>query len=422
MSGFALELPTIQNWSCQSCGGCCRQHGIFITEEERRRIEQQGWTAADGIPNEQPLFVKMGGGLSKRWHRLAHQPDGACVFLNEQGLCRIHAKFGEPAKPLACRIYPYAFHPAGRKVTVGLRFSCPTVVANLGRRVADQSKDLREIARLVVPGNATQTPPPAVSPGSRVDWPDLMRFVHALDETLAADDAPVLTKLLRALAWMDLVGQAQFEKIRGERLHDFLQIIIEAAGEQVPADLSALGEPSPVGRMQFRLLAGHYARKDTYVSADGTLRGRLRLLRSALRLTRGRGRMPPMQDCFGELPFEALEHSFGMPPEAEEMLTRYFRVKIQGMSFCGLAYYKTPLVEGFQSLALVYPSVLWIARWLAASDSRNRLAADDVARAIAIADHHHGYSPAFGTWGFRRRVRTLAQRGDIPRLCAWYSR
>src|SRR5262245_45350268 len=116
-----LELPTIQNWSCHNCGGCCRQHGIFITEAARVRIEKQGWGPDSGIPANQPLFVKEQSWFKKPWRRLAHQPDGACVFLNEQGLCRIHAKFGEEAKPLACRIYPYAFHPAGNKLAVSLR-------------------------------------------------------------------------------------------------------------------------------------------------------------------------------------------------------------------------------------------------------------------------------------------------------------
>jgi lysine-N-methylase len=97
-------------------------------------------------------------------------------------------------------------------------------------------------------------------------------------------------------------------------------------------------------------------------------------------------------------------------------------VKIQGLSFCGAAYYNVPLVEGFQSLALVYPAVMWIARWLAAGHGRSELAFEDVADALAIADHHHGYSPAFGTWGFRKRVRTLAELNDIAALAAWYSR
>jgi lysine-N-methylase len=45
-----------------------------------------------------------------------------------------------------------------------------------------------------------------------------------------------------------------------------------------------------------------------------------------------------------------------------------------------------------------------------------------VARALAIADHHHGYSGAFGQPGFRGRVRLLARLGDIANLVAWYAR
>jgi lysine-N-methylase len=128
-----ISLPTIQNWSCHNCGGCCRQHAIAITAEEHQRITAQNWTPQDGIPAGRPIFERVGILPWSKWYRLGHQPDGACVFLDERGLCRIHAKFGEAAKPLACRIYPYAFHPAGRKVVVSLRFSCPSVAANRGR-------------------------------------------------------------------------------------------------------------------------------------------------------------------------------------------------------------------------------------------------------------------------------------------------
>ena len=107
MKNLDLQLPTIQNWSCHNCGGCCKQHVIEITEEEKQRIEGQGW---ETDPATRDVSVVLTEGKT---HRLAHQPDGGCVFLDDAGLCRIHAKYGESAKPLACRIYPYAFHPAG---------------------------------------------------------------------------------------------------------------------------------------------------------------------------------------------------------------------------------------------------------------------------------------------------------------------
>lgn len=419
MAGPRLELPLLQNWSCHNCGGCCRQHAIEITDEERRRIERQGWTAADGIPSGQPVVERISG----QRYRLAHQPDGACIFLDEQGLCRIHAKFGEKAKPLACRLYPYAFHPAGKKVALSLRFSCPSVVANRGTPVLKQSDELRRLAQEVVPQGAERIPPPSVSAGERLDWPDFLRIVEALDATFAEPEPPLLVRLLRALFWVNLVGQATFEKIKGPRVDELLGILRAAAIDEVPTDLPEISEPSRTGRTQFRLLVAQYARKDTFADVRSGWRGRWKLFRAAIGFTRGKGLVPPLQEVFQPVPFAALEAPFGgLPAGADELLTRYFRVKIQGLHFCGPAYYDQPLADGFQGLALMYPVTLWLARWLAASDGRTTLQLDDVARALAIADHHHGYSPALGQFHARRRVRILHQLGDIPRLCVWYSR
>jgi len=423
MAGFRLELPTIQNWTCHNCSGCCRQHQIEITDEERRRIEEQGWHEDDRIPSGQPTVVWYAGPLWKKRYRLAHQSDGACIFLEENGLCRIHATFGEEAKPLACRIYPYAFHPAGKRVAVSLRFSCPSVVANRGKAVSEQRGELRKIARLVVPDGAQMTPPPGVSSTEQLEWPEFLRFVDALDSTLAEPNVSIATKLLRALFWTNLVEQSRFDKLQGSRLGDFLQLITQAAVGEVTEDLDAIDEPSRTGRMQFRMLSAQYARRDTLLSAKAGWRGRWKLLRAAMRFARGTGNVSPLQPGFQAVPFLSLERPFGgLPDDAEEIFSRYFRVKVQGIHFCGPAYYGVPFVEGFRSLALIFPVILWLARWLAVGEKRDALQADDVAHAMAVADHHHGYSPAFGQRSFRRRVRMLAQLDDISKLCAWYCR
>ncbi|HVV99421.1 MAG TPA: YkgJ family cysteine cluster protein, partial [Planctomycetaceae bacterium] len=213
-----LKLPVLQNWSCHSCAGCCRQHAIEITEEERQRIISQGWESQPGYGPNEPIFVWNSGPIWKKRYRLAHRADGGCVFLDEKGLCRIHAKFGEPAKPLACRIYPYAFHPAGKQVTVSLRFSCPSVVANRGTPLTENQKELKQLERLVVPQGVEKLPAPKISSRQRLDWPDFLQFVEHLDSTLADSSQPIMVKLLRALFWMGLVGQSRFDVIQGDRL------------------------------------------------------------------------------------------------------------------------------------------------------------------------------------------------------------
>lgn len=99
------------------------------------------------------------------------------------------------------------------------------------------------------------------------------------------------------------------------------------------------------------------------------------------------------------------------------MLTRYFRVKIQSLHFCGRAFHDRPLIEGFRSLALLYPVILWLSRWLALSDGRSEFSDADVTRAISMVDYHHSYSPHL-EW----RVRLLHQRNDIAKWIGWQAR
>src|SRR5208282_2149874 len=95
------HLPVIQNWDCHVCGNCCKEYVVTITDEERQRIEAQGW---DGDPElgGMPPVIKSGPWWSRQY-RLNHREDGSCVFLTEDGRCRIHAKYGFETKPLACR-------------------------------------------------------------------------------------------------------------------------------------------------------------------------------------------------------------------------------------------------------------------------------------------------------------------------------
>lgn len=420
MSSVRLTLPVLQNWDCHNCAGCCRQHLIEITAAERQRIIDQKWTDSDGVPAGKET-VRMGGWLGSARYRLAHQSDGACVFLNENGLCRIHAKFGEMGKPLACRVYPYALHPAGKTVAVSLRFSCPSVVRNAGRPVSEQQAAIRQIAATVVPPGASAVPPPALNSTERVDWQDFHRFVDALDATLAQSDVPLIVRLLQAYVWTSLVGQSTFAKLRGERIRDFLALVREAATSEASLLQAQPGELTKVGRLYFRLLVAQYARKDTVADLHEGWGGRWRLLRAVWKFSRGEGDVPPLQEVFRPVPFATLDASFGeLTAEQVEIFTRYLRVKVQGLHFCGPAYYGVPFVEGFQSLLLVLPVTLWIARWLAAGSGRTQLTTDDIAQALAIADHHHGYSAALGQAAARRRTRLLAESGDLPRLLLKY--
>ena len=105
----------------------------------------------------------------------------------------------------------------------------------------------------------------------------------------------------------------------------------------------------------------------------------------------------------------------------ETLLTRYLRVKVQGLHLCGRAAYGESLIDGMRTMVLVVSVTLWIAKWVAASRGRTAWTLDDLIEAITIVDHNHAYSPAFGTHSSLARVRMLQQLGDLERLLAWSS-
>lgn len=423
----------MQNWSCHSCGGCCREHQIGITDDEKKRLENLRWEPADGVPTDRPLVVRLGSG----W-RLNHQDDGACVFLNSDGRCRIHAKFGELAKPLACLAYPYAIHPAGKSVTSSLRFSCPSVVQNLGLPLTQQRSEIEAIVRQVVPRDYTQVEAPRLTTRIPLSWPNFMQIQAYIERGLADARVNFAVRLIRVLSWLDLLEKVESETLKSDALGSLLAALHEASLRAYPDNSLPVARPTRMARLMFRQLIAQLLRHDTSVTAQRGLAARMQLLTHGLRYTLGVGAVPTspdppsVQKAFGlpetdnrpavSVPFSAMESpAGGRTTEIDLLMTRYFQVKVQGIHFCGRAYYDIPLIDGFRSLALMYPATLWVARLRAVREGRNQICLRDVQAALATLDHNFGYSPALGLRSSRQRISQLATMQQISTLCNWYS-
>jgi len=436
MSRPGLLLPVFQNWACHNCGGCCREHVVGVTEPEKQQIEAQNWSAADGIPTDTPLFVPLGS----TW-RINQQPDGACIFLDPAGLCRIHSKFGESAKPLACRLYPYAIHPAGHLVTASLRFRCPSVVQNLGPAVSAIRSTVESLAAEVVPPGYRSPQAPELRPGLAFDWPRMTRLLAWLERGLSDASVNFPIRLQRVVLWLGLLGRAESEALSEEHFGDLVKLLYEAAVRAVPASGHNPAPPLRLAKLMFRQFLAQLLRHDTAAPLESSLGARLRLLAEGLRFTVGRGTIPRRNDpnsvrmAFVE---RAGVRSTATAPRVsfstaelplpdwnadwDELFVRYFHVKLQGLHFCGAAFYNYPVLAGFHSLALMFPAVLWTARVRAASEQRTEVLLRDLEAALATLDHNFGYSAVFGLQSSRKRIEQLAGMDQVGSLVAWYSR
>jgi lysine-N-methylase len=409
----------LQNWDCQSCTDCCHEYRVGVTDAERESIEQQGWRDDPAMKGVE-LFAREGSWRGKRW-RLNQRSDGACVFLDEKGGCRIHARFGSAAKPLACRVYPFVLVPAGDQWRVGFRFACPSVTKNIGRPSGDHSPEVREYARLLedqegIPGRDFPVPP--LQPGQSVGWPDLLLFGQGVQGILKHSDEPVQRRLRKCLAFANICRQAKFDKLTGKRLAEFINLVGAGLDGEVADKPETLPPPSWIGRILFRQVLALYARKDTGRNRGVSKHGRLALLRAAWRFALGRGMVPRVHGLMRPATFAELDQPRGpLPDQSEQLLERYYRVKVESLQYFGPSNFGLPFWDGLESLVLTYPAIVWLARALDGPSPEDNLAA-----AVRIVDDNFGFNPLLGLKRQRFGLRTLGRRGELAKLVAWYSR
>ena len=415
------SLSVLQNWDCQSCGDCCKSYHVRVSASESARIHGQGWDKDPELVLV-PLTIhdkKMGG------ERLNHKEDGSCVFLDNENRCRIHAKHGEAAKPMACRIYPYVMVPADDHWRVGLRYACPAVSENVGRPLAEHQKELREFASILEAEPETDieesATPPELQPGQSLSWADLIAFTKAINAMLSDISGSIELRLRRVLALSSLCRKSRFESVQGRRLTEFLDLITTALNDEVVDEAEAMTPPGWVGRMIFRQMTAIYCRRDYGPYAGVGSHGRIARLRSAWRFAMGRGKVPRLHALMPETNFNVVEQPLKeLSLDTDALLTRYYRVKVESLQFCGSANFHYKFWDGLDSLLLTYPATMWLARVLR---SDGALTADEaVSMALRIVDDNFAYNTLLGSNRQKWAVNRLSERGEIAKLIAWYSR
>jgi lysine-N-methylase len=416
------SLPLVQNWDCHACGNCCKEYAVAITDEERQRIEAQGWENDPALEGW-PLFTRSGPWWARRYF-LNQRSDDSCVFLNERGLCRIHERFGYAAKPLACRLFPFVLVPAGDHWRVGMRYACPSAAGNKGRELAGHIEDLRkfaaELAKREGLDDRNRGPllPPRLEGRLRLDWPDTLRFVEVVLSVLSGRRDRMERRWRKCLALANLCRQARLDNIRGKRLGEFLDVVAAGLESEVPTAPTSVAAPNWVGRILFRQMVALFTRKDHGPDRGPDCRSRSGLLLAAWRFARGTGPVPRLHNRIPETTFEQVEATAGpLPREAEEVLERYYTVKVESLQFCGGGNFGLPFWEGLELLAVTFPVVLWVARALGDVPPVEALT-----RALTIVDNHFGFNRVLRSRRQRVGLRLLAGTGELSRLIAWYGR
>jgi lysine-N-methylase len=249
-----------------------------------------------------------------------------------------------------------------------------------------------------------------------------VRFVDVLVDIVQDRGDRLERRLRKCLALANLCRQAKFDNLTGGRLNEFLNVVRTGLDAEVPRSAAELPAPGWIGRVLFRTLLAVFARKDLGRYRGPATRSGLGRLLSGWRFVRGKGRVPKVNTLLPAATFAEVEQRPGPPPETDETLERYYLMKLTSLQFCGPANFDLPFWTGLEALLLTMPMICWMTKAMSLASVADLSSLSGVEKAIFLVDDHFGGNPILGAAHNRFFVRTLAQRGELEKLIAWYGR
>lgn len=141
-------IPDGLRFSCSLCGSCCTGVNVGPVTEDvviEDRIEELARTR----PYKRSMFFSMFSDKTENDVLICESRNGSCIFLDAKGLCEIHGRWGEAAKPRVCRLFPFQFVLTPKGIAVGLQMECRDILkASRGQLLSEQTEGLRQLIRI----------------------------------------------------------------------------------------------------------------------------------------------------------------------------------------------------------------------------------------------------------------------------------
>src|SRR5262245_35657437 len=366
----SVHLPILtlavreQRYSCHGCGNCCRDFTVQLREEDLAKLREQQWEKTLG----EPVTIEFRGVTYLR-----QKENGACIFLMDDGLCRIHKDFGFNAKPIACQLFPFHLIPGAGGVTMGINFACQSVLENKGAELRTHSGELSRMTA-ALPELERTPPPPMLSGQLRATPREADSLADHIDRWLRRSDLEGgLPVRIDGLAWVitSLAG-AKLQNVRDQRFLDLLDMLFGA----LPDELAHYPLNAPTLRQLRMLRQAVFTRTEDPKLNKIAKQGRWRTVWSQLqrgrRMRSGRGLTPQIGDSWPA--HEPLESVNIVEPASDpaqvslisDLMTRYFRASVLAGRCWGAGYYGWSMIDGLQALLLNVACIGWLARLHAA--------------------------------------------------------
>ena len=385
-----FEVPPNVRYSCTQCGDCCRTWSVILMPGERESIAALDWPGrVERLAGARTTTPALGPGAPKDRHRLARTDEGACMFLGERQQCLIHHHFGEMAKPLLCRLYPFGFYPMGDRVAVPVSFFCNAVSSLSGRPIEHRTP---EWAKLIEEGrNAEDKRRHLLREGTPITGNLMWEFEAYLVRFLTDRSLALFERVRAALDFVRLATT-------GNPTAPTSSIFREAIAKGIPDQVRKACAPDIMNETQravfYQLL--FISLNPPPANFFEMTRGeqeqeRQRRLEIGNRFRDRIGR-PWVDNRELNATFEEVDRvgtrifRTSPPPVIETFLSAH----VVGQKFLIAGNEEQPFVESANRFLMIFPMIVWGAKALAADRGAGAAEVQDVAKTIRFLDRTPG--------------------------------
>lgn len=415
MSLPIVLLKSDELWDCHQCGVCCHGSIVPLNLEDADRLLSQRWEEEPELKNMR-LTVRHRAAASSL--RLAHRDDGTCVFLNQNGLCRIHSKFGMDAKPSVCQTFPLQLIPREKDAVLTIRRACPSAAADLGDSIATR---LPNVKKLVRNGRlkADPAPPPAFKKGEHRPWPTIQTILEESGELLRDPRYPPVRRMVHALQYASHLEAAKTKRLDDLQIAELARTLRDLEPEESKPFFAVQRPPKSYAKILLRRTAMVCARLHPECRHQANWKARAELVQTAWKMVRGQGSIPVFNNVFPKSNFAALEEPLGIQSaQIYEPLTRYIETNSESFLYAIANRSNWSVVESIRGLALLFPVGMWLLRW---QSYGREPTVDDMVKVVVMLDRSQGHGPLSGL-AHRQLIATLSRNEELERLVVWYVR
>ncbi len=390
---------------------CCRRgFSIWCPHKDYARLQQFEWDDNPALKDKR-LFVPIG----KRGYRFGMTEDGACHFLDEKNLCRMHARLGFDAKTLTCKMYPYNLVDWGDRIFIGLLFSCPAVIDNTGEPVHQQRPLLQKLLdeqRLLI-HSANVVEDASFDAKRFMLSSSLDLFENTLVEIFDDPNLSLLQKIIWASDLLDMLEEATIDFSDPTSFQDLLVNAKSFARDKAEHGGLCSARFGFCEEILFRLLQGLCS-----TLAQKGLTSEIWQVRQHARLTRLYSAFQfmftnsvPMADSIAFRSAINQVQAYPFPKQSEELICRYLKTRYAARAYFGREGWGTPVLHGARMTLALPGLIVWYGRVFAALQNRTEVIHDDIREAVMLTDLTFGHAATAPMPKAGSALRVIAREG-----------